>query len=130
MLNQFLAVGTGAALGAWVRWGLSLRFNPMFASLPLGTLAANLIGAYLIGIALAAIVEGNLLSTTSKLFIVTGFLGGLTTFSSFSGEVVTAIMRGQYGWAAAAIIGHVGGSLVATVAGMASWSPLRRVAGI
>lgn len=116
-----LAVGGGAALGAWVRWWLSVLLNPLFASLPLGTLAANLIGGYLIGVAFAAFEHFQALSPEMRLFIVTGFLGGLTTFSSFSGEAAALLGRQQYGWTAALIGAHVVGSIAMTFAGMASF---------
>jgi fluoride exporter len=116
-----LAVGGGAALGAWVRWWLSVLLNPLFTSLPLGTLAANLIGGYLIGVAFAAFEHFQALSPEMRLFIVTGFLGGLTTFSSFSGEAAALLGRQQYGWTAALIGAHVVGSIAMTFAGMASF---------
>jgi CrcB protein len=116
-----LAVGGGAALGAWVRWWLSVLLNPLFTSLPLGTLAANLIGGYLIGVAFAAFEHFQALSPEMRLFIVTGFLGGLTTFSSFSGEAAVLLGRQQYGWTAALIAAHVVGSIAMTFAGMASF---------
>ena len=116
-----LAVGGGAALGAWVRWWLSALLNPLFTSLPLGTLAANLIGGYLIGVAFAAFEHFQALSPEMRLFIVTGFLGGLTTFSSFSGEAAALLGRQQYGWTAALIGAHVVGSIAMTFAGMASF---------
>src|SRR5262245_19471890 len=91
------AVGVGAACGAWARWVLSVLLNPVFPTLPLGTLAANLIGGLLIGIVMG-ISEPLNISPTLRLLIVTGFLGGLTTFSSFSAEAVATFMRGQTGW--------------------------------
>jgi fluoride exporter len=116
-----LAVGGGAALGAWLRWWLGVLLNPLLASLPLGTLAANLIGGYLIGVAFAAFEHFQALSPEVRLFVVTGFLGGLTTFSSFSGEAAALLVRQQYGWTAALIAAHVVGSVAMTFAGMASF---------
>src|SRR5690606_11015497 len=85
-LMAFFAVGLGAALGAWLRWGLGLLLNPLFATLPLGTLVANLAGGGLMGLALAFIQSGAPLAPALKLFLTTGLLGGLTTFSTFSAE--------------------------------------------
>ncbi len=113
-----LAVGLGAVVGAWLRWGLSYWLNPRVAHLPLGTLAANLVGGYLIGIAIAAFVVQPGIAPAWRLLIVTGFLGGLTTFSTFSAESVALMQAGQ--WAAAGLDTalHLGGSPVATVFGI------------
>jgi CrcB protein len=116
--NGFLAVGTGAAIGAWVRWGLSVMLNASFPSLPLGTLVANLVGAYLIGLFMAFLAFSTTLAPEIRLFLVTGLLGGLTTFSTFSAEAVTLLTRGQYGWATTHILVHVLGSLAMTVLGL------------
>src|SRR5689334_16775686 len=96
MLAQFTAVGVGAAVGAWLRWGLSMWLNPRFTPWPLGTLAANLIGGYLIGFAIALFEARTDLSVEWRLVVITGFLGGLTTFSTFSGEVTLLLARGQH----------------------------------
>ena len=113
-----LAVGLGAAAGAWLRWGLGIWFNPAVPELPLGTLAANLVGGYLVGVAVAFFMQHPGLSPEWRLFAITGFLGGLTTFSTFSAETVTLLMRGQYAWGAAIVTAHLGGSLLMTVLGM------------
>jgi fluoride exporter len=113
-----VAVGLGAAFGAWLRWGLGHWLNPAFPTLPMGTLVANLIGGYLIGLAVAYFGEHAGLSPETKLFVITGFLGGLTTFSTFSAEAVTLLSRTQYVWAAVHITGHLAGSLLMTVLGM------------
>jgi len=97
-LYAFLAVGIGAAIGAWLRWGLGLWLNPAVPELPLGTLSANLVGGYLIGLAIAFFMQNPGISPEWRLLIITGFLGGLTTFSTFSAETVTLLMRGQYAW--------------------------------
>ena len=115
-----VAIGVGAALGAWLRWWLGLRLNPLFAHLPLGTLAANLAGGYLIGVAVAFFATRTGLPAELRLFVVTGFLGGLTTFSTFSAEVVHLIETARYAWAAGAAAVHVLGSLAMTALGM--WS--------
>ena len=114
---NFAAVGLGAAFGAWARWGLSLLLNPVLPSLPLGTLAANLIGGLLIGVVMG-LAEPLNLSVTLRLLIVTGFLGGLTTFSSFSAEAVGTLMRGESGWAILLVLAHLVGSLVLTGVGV------------
>ncbi len=118
MFNAFIAVGLGAAIGAWLRWGLGLWLNPALPELPLGTLSANLIGGYLIGLAVAFFMQHPGLSPEWRLLIITGFLGGLTTFSTFSAETVTLLARGQYAWSLAIIAAHLGGSLLMTVLGM------------
>jgi CrcB protein len=120
-----LAVGGGAALGAWSRWALGLWLNALLPQLPLGTLAANLIGGYLVGLALAwfALVEG--VPPEMRLFVVTGFLGGLTTFSTFSAEAFGLLARQQFGMAATHIALHLGGSLLATALGFATLRLLR-----
>ncbi len=123
--HAFLAVGLGAAMGAWLRWGLGLWLNPTLPELPLGTLFANLIGAYLIGLAIAFFMQHSGLSAEWRLLIITGFLGGLTTFSTFSAETVTLLMRGQYVWGLAIIFTHVLGSLLMTVLGMQSFKWLQ-----
>ncbi len=120
-LYAFLAIGIGAALGAWLRWGLGLWFNPLLPELPLGTLAANLVGGYLIGLAMAFFMQHPGLSPEWRLLIITGFLGGLTTFSTFSAETVTLLMRGQYAWATGIIAAHLGGSLLMTVFGIQTY---------
>jgi len=113
-----LAVGAGAAVGAWLRWWFGILFNPLFPTLPLGTLAANLIGAYVMGLAMAFFAEHPALPPEARLLLATGFLGGLTTFSTFSAETVTLLLRAQYGWSAAIIGAHVMGSLAMTVLGI------------
>jgi len=118
LIYSFLAVGLGAALGAWIRWGLGLWLNPRLPELPFGTLAANLLGGYMIGLALAYFIQHPNLSPEWRLLVITGFLGGLTTFSTFSAETLTLLMRGQYAWAAAIIVTHLGGSLLMTVLGI------------
>ncbi len=113
-----LAVGGGAAVGAWLRWGLGAAFNPVFPTLPLGTLAANLIGGLLMGVAMEILTRHAVLPQEARLLVTTGFLGGLTTFSTFSAEIVTLLLRREYLWGSLAIAGHVVGSLVLTIAGI------------
>jgi len=114
----FLAVGVGAAVGAWMRWGLGVLLNPIMPSLPLGTLVANLVGGYLMGIAMGMVQHAQLLSPELRLLVTTGFLGGLTTFSAFSAEAAALLGQQQYGWFAALLAAHVAGSILMTMAGI------------
>ena len=113
---QWLAVGGGAALGAWLRWGLGIALNASI--LPLGTLIANLGGGLLMGVALAYFMHTPSQSEL-RLFVMTGFLGGLTTFSAFSAEAFNFLHKQQYTWAASHILSHVLGSLLMTAVGFA-----------
>jgi CrcB protein len=124
-IYAFTAVGIGAATGAWLRWFLGMQLNPVFPTVPLGTLAANLIGGYLMGITMGVIAHYESLPPEVRLLLTTGFLGGLTTFSTFSAETVTLFTRGQYGWTAAAIAMHVAGSLVMTGLGIVTLNWLK-----
>ena len=128
MLYSFLAIGSGAAIGAWLRWGLGLWLNPHHATLPLGTLAANLVGGYGVGLALAWFANAPGLSPEWRLFVITGLLGGLTTFSTFSAETVQMLLRQQYGWAAATVAVHVLGSFSMTIFGLYTVRVLRAMA--
>ncbi|MBA4175507.1 MAG: fluoride efflux transporter CrcB [Leptothrix sp. (in: Bacteria)] len=120
MLSAILAISLGAALGALLRWGLGLGLNHLFPALPPGTLVANLVGGYLVGLAVALMAQLPQLPPEWRLFVVTGFLGGLTTFSTFSAEVVHALQAGRTGWAVATVALHVLGSLALTLAGLAT----------
>lgn len=115
---SFLAVGVGAALGAWLRWGLGALLNPFLPPLPLGTLAANLLGGYLVGVAVAVFAQHPGLAPEARLLVITGFLGGLTTFSTFSAEAVHLLTRGEYAWAAGHVSIHLAGSLGMTLLGL------------
>ncbi|HET6633105.1 MAG TPA: fluoride efflux transporter CrcB [Rhodanobacteraceae bacterium] len=117
-ITAFVAIGVGAVLGAWLRWGLGLWLNPLFPTLPLGTLAANLLGGLLIGLVLGAFTHFQALAPELRLAVVTGFLGALTTFSTFSAEATTLLLRQQYGWFAGQLVLHVAGSLLMTLAGL------------
>jgi CrcB protein len=114
----FAAVGIGAAIGAWLRWGLSVALNTALPQLPLGTLLANLVGGYFIGIAVEVFREMPALAPEWRLFAVTGFLGGLTTFSTFSAESLALVTRGEWGWAAAHSALHLAGCLLAAWMGV------------
>ena len=114
----FVAVGVGAMLGAWARWWLGLALNAIIPSLPLGTLVANLAGGFVIGAAAEYFLTHPLVAPEWRLLITTGFLGSLTTFSTFSAEAVALLQAQQYGWAALLIGSHLAGSLLLTVLGM------------
>jgi fluoride exporter len=117
-LPGLLAVGLGAIVGAWLRWWLGIVLNPVFPTLPLGTLTANLLGGLLMGIAMGLIAQFDALPPAARLMFMTGFLGALTTFSTFSAEATTLILRDQYGWLAIDISVHVIGSISATLLGI------------
>jgi len=125
-INGFIVVGLGAAVGAWVRWLLGLALNATIPALPMGTLVANLIGGYLIGLFMGLLDSGTQITPEVRLLIVTGFLGGLTTFSSFSGEAVGLLSRGEYGWGLLHISSHVIGSLLMTVLGILTVNLIRQ----
>ena len=131
MLFPVLAISLGASLGAVLRWVLGTQLNALFPSLPPGTLVANLLGGYLIGVAVAFFAGHPSLPPEWRLFAVTGFLGGLTTFSTFSAEVVTQLMAGRIGWALAAAGVHVFGSVGMTLLGIGTVALVRnlRLAG-
>ncbi len=120
-MNLFavLAVFSGAGLGALLRWGLGVRLNSVFPTLPIGTLTANLLGGLLVGLAVTWLGRHPGLPPELRLFLITGFLGGLTTFSTFSAEVVNLLARGEYLWGLAAAATHLLGSLALTAAGIA-----------
>ncbi len=118
-VQSFAAVGIGAAFGAWLRWWLGALLNPAFPTVPLGTLAANLLGGFLRGIAMALFDHYEALAPELRLLVTTGFLGGLTTFSTFSAETATLVTRGELGWSAAIVVAHVVGSVALTLAGIA-----------
>jgi CrcB protein len=117
--SGFLAVGGGAAVGAWMRWGLGIVLNPLFPTVPLGTLAANLAGGLLMGFAMELLTRHAVVPAEVRLLVTTGFLGGLTTFSTFSAEIVTLLLRREFLWSSVAIGAHVLGSLAMTISGIA-----------
>ena len=120
----FLAVGIGGALGCWLRWVLGIAFNPLFPNMLMGTLAANLTGGYLIGVAIEYFTHHDSLPPELRLFVIVGFLGGLTTFSSFSAEAVELLADKQLGWAFVMVASHLLGSLAMTWLGILSMRSL------
>lgn len=126
MFGSIAAIGTGAALGALMRWVLGTRLNQLFPAIPPGTLVANLIGGYLVGLAVSYFATHPQLSPAWRLFAITGFLGGLTTFSTFSAEVVSLLQQGRPLLAMTAALTHVLGSLAMTALGIATTAILQR----
>lgn len=125
MIKPIIAIAFGAGCGAVLRWGLGLKLNALFPAIPLGTLAANLLGGYIVGLAVAYFAQMPGLSPEWRLLIITGFCGGLTTFSTFSVEIVTLLQQGRMLVAMSAIGIHVMGSLLMTLAGIATWQWLK-----
>ena len=114
----FAAVGVGAALGAWLRWALGLALNHVLPLFPLGPLLANLVGGYLIGVSMGWIAQTGAMSPELRLFVITGFLGGLTTFSTFSAESLSLLQAGRYEVALLHVAGHLAGSILLTLLGL------------
>lgn len=125
MIRSIIAISLGASIGAVLRWGLGTGLNALFPAIPPGTLLANLLGGYLIGLAMACFSAYAGLAPEWRLFIITGFLGGLTTFSTFSAEVTSLIQQGRIGWAGLAISAHVLGSLAMTLLGLFTVTAIR-----
>jgi CrcB protein len=128
-LSGLSAVAVGAVVGAWLRWWLGVKLNPILPELPIGTLAANLSGGYIIGLAIAFFAQNTSAPPEARLFIITGFLGALTTFSTFSAEVVTMFQRTQYQWALIAVAAHLAGSLFMTAMGIITINLIYKGAG-
>jgi len=118
------AIALGATTGAWLRWGLGLLLNALCPSIPPGTVVANMIGGYIIGVAIAFFAAAPSLSPEWRLLLVTGFCGGLTTFSTFSAETLVLIQQGRLILAMGAIAIHVVGSLAMTAAGVMTFQLL------
>jgi CrcB protein len=127
MWKPAVAISLGAALGALLRWQFGLRLNGLLPSLPPGTLVANLVGGYIIGLAIAYFAQATAIAPEWRLLVVTGFCGGLTTFSTFSAEVVDLLQGGQLTAAMSAIAAHVIGSLLMTLAGLGTWRVITRL---
>jgi len=126
MWRAIAAISFGASLGALLRWWLGTTLNPHFPAVPPGTLAANLIGGYVVGVAVATFATYPALAPEWRLFLITGFCGGLTTFSTFSAEVVTLMQQGRAAWAIAAAAVHLLGSVIMTFAGIGTVVWIRR----
>jgi fluoride exporter len=118
MWKAIVAISLGSSLGALLRWWLGTRLNASFPTIPPGTLAANLIGGYVIGLAVAFFATYSALTPEWRLFVITGFCGGLTTFSTFSAELVTLMQQGRASWAIGAAAVHLLGSVTMTFAGI------------
>ena len=125
MWLSIFAIFFGAGLGALLRAGFNLVAVGFTSTLPLGTFIANMVGGYLIGLAVGFFGNNPSMSPEWKLFVITGFLGGLTTFSSFSAEVVAFIQRGELGWALGTALLHLIGSLALTILGIWTFQSLR-----
>jgi CrcB protein len=125
MLKSVIAVCVGASLGALLRWWLGSQLNNLFPAIPPGTLAANLVGGYVVGIAIAFFATYSAIAPEWRLLIITGFCGGLTTFSTFSAELVTLLQQGRSLWACGAAAAHLGGSVLMTLAGIGTVNWIR-----
>jgi CrcB protein len=125
VLKSIVAICVGASLGALLRWGLGLVLNGLFPTIPPGTLAANLVGGYLVGLAIAFFATYTAIAPEWRLLVITGFCGGLTTFSTFSAELVGLLQQGRAAWALAAAAAHLAGSVLMTFAGIATMLWLR-----
>ena len=126
MFKLILSISTGASIGAVMRWQLGVKLNALYPQLPLGTLSANLLGGYIIGLAASYTAQHPNLSPEWRLLIMTGFCGGLTTFSTFSLEVVNLLQQWKFTWAMANISTHVLGSLLMTFLGFATWQAIKQ----
>jgi len=126
MWKSIVAIALGAALGALLRWQLGSKLNSVFPTIPPGTLAANLIGAYVIGLCIAFFATYPAISPEWRLLVVTGFCGGLTTFSTFSAEITALLQQGRVSWALGAVAVHVAGSITMTFAGIGTIYLLKR----
>ena len=125
MWKSILAISVGAVLGALLRWQLGIKLNAIFPTIPPGTLVANLIGAYVIGLAIAFFATFSALAPEWRLLVITGFCGGLTTFSTFSAELMTLLQQGRISWAIGIVATHVMGSVLMTFAGIATFAWMR-----
>ena len=126
MWRAIAAISLGASLGALLRWWLGTTLNPHFPAVPPGTLAANLIGGYVVGLAVAGFAAYPAVPPEWRLFVITGFCGGLTTFSTFSAEVVTLMQQGRASSALGAAAAHLLGSVIMTFAGIGTVVWIRR----
>lgn len=125
MISSVIAISVGASAGAVSRWLIGVGLNSAFPTIPPGTLIANLLGGYLIGVAITLFATMPSLSPEWRLLVVTGFLGGLTTFSTFSAEVASLLQQGRYLWAAGSVAVHTGGSVIMTILGILTVNTLK-----
>lgn len=125
MYRSILVISIGASAGALLRWWFGLILNGLFPTVPPGTLAANLVGGYLVGLAIAFFATYAAIAPEWRLLVITGFCGGLTTFSTFSVEIVTLLQQGRVAWALGAAATHLAGSVLATLAGIGTLAWLR-----
>jgi fluoride exporter len=125
MWKSIVAISIGASLGALLRWWLGAQLNRHFAHIPPGTLTANLVGGYIIGVAIAFFANDTELAPEWRLAIITGFCGGLTTFSTFSAELVALLQAGRGLMACGAVLAHLGGSVAMTFAGIGTMTILQ-----
>jgi fluoride exporter len=126
MWKSIVAISVGGGLGSLLRWWLGMLFNAHFPTMPPGTLAANLVGGYIIGLAIAFFATYCALAPEWRLFVITGFCGGLTTFSTFSAEITVLLQQGRVLWALAAAATHLLGSILMTFAGIGTFVWLRK----
>lgn len=122
MWKPIVAICIGASLGALLRWWFGTQLNALFPTVPPGTLVANLVGGYIIGVAIAFFATYTAVAPEWRLLIVTGFCGGLTTFSTFSAELVTLLQQGRTAWACGAMALHLAGSVLMTFAGIGTFN--------
>jgi fluoride exporter len=125
MWKSLIAICVGASLGALLRWWLGLQLNSLFPTVPPGTLLANLVGGYIVGLAIAFFATYAAISPEWRLLVITGFCGGLTTFSTFSAELVTLLQQGRAMWACGAAAAHLAGSVIMTFAGIGTVAWIR-----
>jgi CrcB protein len=118
MWKSMIAISVGASLGALLRWWLGVQLNSLFPTIPPGTLFANLLGGYVVGVAIAFFASYSALAPEWRLLVITGFCGGLTTFSTYSAELVTLLQQGRALWACGAAAAHLAGSVLMTFAGI------------
>lgn len=129
MWKSIVAICVGGSLGSLLRWGLGTALNAHFPNVPPGTLAANLVGGYIIGLAVAFFATYGALAPEWRLFVITGFCGGLTTFSTFSAEITALLQQGRTLWALGAAASHLLGSILMTFAGIGTFTWLRSQSG-
>jgi fluoride exporter len=129
MWKSIAAICVGGSLGSVLRWWLGTKFNAYFPTIPPGTLTANLAGGYIIGVAIAFFATYSALAPEWRLFVITGFCGGLTTFSTFSAEITTLLQQGRMLWALGAAATHLLGSILMTFAGIGTFVWLKSQSG-